>query len=63
MRWKAGKLISTELHAKSEGVIRLIPPQGQAVSGIHGANGKSVVAGKDGTIRTRSGITYEILFR
>jgi alpha-L-fucosidase 2 len=63
MRWKAGKLISLELHAKSEGTILLIPPEGQTVSGIHTSNGKSVVAGKDGTIRTKSGLTYTILFR
>jgi alpha-L-fucosidase 2 len=63
MRWKAGKLISAELHAKSGGAIRLVPPVGQSVSAIHTSNGKSVVARKDGTIRVQRGVTYTILFR
>ena len=29
MRWKAGKIVSLQLHAKSDGAIRLIPPPGQ----------------------------------
>jgi len=63
MQWKAGKLVSMQLHAQSEGAIRLIPPQGQTVSGIRTSKGKSVVAGKDGNIRTKRGMTYTILFR
>ena len=34
MQWKAGKIVSLELHAKSDGAIRLVPPQGQAVSAV-----------------------------
>jgi alpha-L-fucosidase 2 len=63
MQWKAGKLVSMQLHAQSEAAIRLIPPQGQTVSGIHTSKGKSVAAGKDGTIRTKRGMTYTTLFR
>ncbi len=63
MQWKAEKIIDMELHAMSACAIRLIPPQGQAVTGIHASNGKAVAAGKDGLIRTKPGMTYTILFR
>ncbi len=62
-QWKAGKIVSMQLHAQAESAIRLIPPHGQAVSGIHTSKGKSVVAGKDGAIRTKRGMTYTIQFR
>jgi alpha-L-fucosidase 2 len=62
MQWKAGKLESLELHAKSDGSIRLIPPQGQAVAGIRTAEGKLVSAGRDGAIRTKRGMSYTVLF-
>ena len=61
-QWKAGQLVSMELNAQSDGAIRLIPPRGQAVSGIRTSNGKSVAAGKDGTIRTKRGMAYTIKF-
>jgi alpha-L-fucosidase 2 len=63
MRWKAGKIVSVELHAKSDGAIRLIPPQGQAVAGIRTAEGKPLAAGKDGVIRIKRGTSYIIAFR
>ncbi len=63
MRWKAGKIVSMELHAKSNGAFRLIPPQGQAVTGIRSSAGQSVSAGKDGAIRVTSGSSYSIAFR
>jgi alpha-L-fucosidase 2 len=62
MQWKAGKLVSLELHAKSDGAIRLIPPHGQAVAAIRTAEGRSVAAGKDGAIRTKRGTSYTVLF-
>jgi alpha-L-fucosidase 2 len=63
MRWKAGKIISMEVHAKSGGAIRLIPPQGQAVVSIHTPAGKPLLEGKDGAIRLVSGTSYVIAFR
>jgi alpha-L-fucosidase 2 len=63
MRWKAGKLISMEVHAKSGGAIRLIPPQGQSVAGIRTPAGKPLLGGKDGAIRLVSGTSYVIAFR
>jgi alpha-L-fucosidase 2 len=63
MRWKAGKLIALKLHAKNDGAIRLIPPEGQTVSAIHNSAGGIVAAGTDHTIRTKRGMSYTILFR
>jgi alpha-L-fucosidase 2 len=63
LRWKAGKIVSMKMHAKSDGAIRLIPPQGQAVAGVRSSAGKSVNAGKDGAIRLTSGISYSVAFR
>ena len=63
MQWKAGKIVSMKLHAKSDGAIRLIPPQGQAVTGIHTPAGKPLLVGKDGAIRLESGTSYVIAFR
>ncbi len=63
MQWKAGKIVSLELHAKSDGAIRLVPPQGQAVSAVHNSAGGIVATGTDHTIRTRRGMSYTILFR
>jgi alpha-L-fucosidase 2 len=63
MQWKSGKLVSLELHAKSDGAIRLIPPQGQPVAGIRTAEGRSLAAGKDGAIRLNKGVSYKVTFR
>jgi alpha-L-fucosidase 2 len=63
MRWTAGKIVSMKVHAKSNGAIRLIPPQGQTVAGIHTPAGKPLFAGKDGAIRLVSGMSYVIAFR
>jgi alpha-L-fucosidase 2 len=63
MRWEEGKIVSLELHAKSEGTIRLIPPPAQAVAGVHTPEGKPLAVGKDGTIRLTSGRSYSISFR
>lgn len=63
MRWKAGKIVSLNLRSKSEGTIRLIPPHGQVVAGIHAPEGKPPLVGKDGMIRLTSGGSYSIAFR
>jgi hypothetical protein len=63
MRWNAGKIVSLEVHAKSNGAIRLIPPQGQAIAGIHTPAGKQLLVEKDGAIRLVSGTSYVIAFR
>jgi alpha-L-fucosidase 2 len=63
MRWKASKIVSMKVLAKSTGAIRLIPPQGQAVAGIHTSAGKPLLGGKDGAIRLVSGTSYVIAFR
>jgi alpha-L-fucosidase 2 len=63
MRWKAGKIGLMELHAKSDGMIRLIPPLGQAIASIRASAGQSVSAAKDGAIRVNKGISYAVAFR
>jgi len=63
MQWKAGRIVSLELHAKSDGAIRLIPPHGQAVAGVTAAEGRSLVAGKNGVIRLTSGESYSVRLR
>jgi alpha-L-fucosidase 2 len=63
MRWKAGKTVFLELHAKRDGAIRLIAPPGQAIAGIQTGQGKSIAAGVDGTFRIMSGTSYKVAFR
>lgn len=63
LRWKAGKIVSMELRAKSDGAFKLIPPQGQAVANIRSSVGKSVGAGNDGAIRVNKGMSYAVEFR
>ena len=63
MRWKAGKIDSMELRAKSDGAIRMIPPQGQAISAVHNSAGGIVAAGTDGAFRMKHGASYKIAFR
>jgi len=63
MQWKAGKIVSMDLHAKSDGAIRLIPPSGQTVSTIRNSMGGIVVAEANQTIHTKRGTSYKILFR
>jgi len=63
MQWKAAKIVSLELHAKSDGAIRLIPPTGQAVSAIHISAGGTIPEGTDQTIRIQRGRSYTIHFR
>jgi alpha-L-fucosidase 2 len=53
----------SKLHAKSDGAIRLIPPQGQAVLAVHNSTGGIVAVGTDQTIRTKREMSYTILFR
>jgi hypothetical protein len=52
-----------KIHAKSDGDIRLIPPQGQTVASIHSSTGQSVSARKDGAIHLNKNIFYEVTFR
>ena len=63
MQWKAGKIISLEVHAKSKASLRVIPPQGQAVAGVRTKQGKSLAVGKDGIIHVAGGSSYSIRFQ
>ena len=63
MRWKAGKIVSLEIHAMSDGAVRLTPPAGQAISAVHNSTGGNVATGTDRTIRTKRGVSYTILFQ
>jgi alpha-L-fucosidase 2 len=63
MRWKAGKIVSLEIHAMSDGAVRLTPPAGQAISAVHNSTGGNVAMGTDRTIRTKRGVSYTILFQ
>jgi alpha-L-fucosidase 2 len=62
MIWKAGKIESMRMHAKSESAIRLIPPSGQALSLVKTSEGKPVMIGKDGMIHVKAGVLYTVLF-
>lgn len=62
MRWKTEKIVSLTLHAKSNGAIRLIPPQGQAVVAIRDSDGTQVKE-LNGFIKVKSGVSYRITFR
>jgi alpha-L-fucosidase 2 len=62
MRWKAGKIISMEVHAKSAGAMRLIAPQGQAIASVHPLEGKRLLVGVDGTVRLNKGTSYVVKF-
>jgi alpha-L-fucosidase 2 len=63
LQWKAGKIVSMKLHAKSDGAIRLIPPHGQVIAGIRSAAGRLISAEKDGAIRLTSGSSYSVAFQ
>jgi len=63
MQWKAGKIVSLELHAKSKAALRVIPPQGQVIAGVNTIQGKSLAVGKDGTIHVAGGSSYSIRFQ
>lgn len=61
--WKAGKIVSTEIHAKSGGAFRRIPPQGQAVARIRPLAGELVSVENDGAIRVKKEMSYAVEFR
>jgi alpha-L-fucosidase 2 len=63
MSWKAGKIVSMQMHAKSDSAIRLIPPPGQAMSLVKTSDGKPVITAPNGTIRVKSGANYTVFFR
>lgn len=63
LRWKAGKIVSMEIHAKSDGAFRLIPPQGEAVAGIRTPEGKPLLLGKNGTISLNKEMFCVVMFR
>jgi alpha-L-fucosidase 2 len=63
MRWQAGKIVFLNLHSKSQGTIRLIPPQGQAIASVRTQGETPLLVEKDGTIRLMSGVSYSITFR
>jgi alpha-L-fucosidase 2 len=63
MHWKAGKIVALELHANSDGAIRLIPPQGQAVSAVRNSAGGIAATRTDHTMRTKRGMSYKVLFQ
>jgi alpha-L-fucosidase 2 len=63
LRWKTGKIVSMELHAKSDGAFRLVPPPGQVVVGVRSSAAESLSVGNDGVISVKNGITYSVKFR
>ena len=63
MQWKAGKVVSLELHATTDAEIQLTPPTAQSVTGIHTSAGKAVAAGKNRTVLLKSGTSYVITLR
>jgi alpha-L-fucosidase 2 len=63
MRWKDQRIVSMELHAESDGAIRLIPPTGQSLAEIHSMDGRSATAGQSGVIPVKSGNSYRVTFR
>lgn len=63
MRWKAGAIVSMALHAKKDGVIRLIPPTGQSLAEVRPEHGSALIIGADKTIHLKGGVTYGVTFR
>lgn len=60
MRWNKGKVVSLELHAKSDGAIRLFPPLGQTVLSVRNLAGGRVPVSKSGAFRLKKGASYVI---
>ncbi len=60
MQWKAEKIASLQLKATSDAAVRLIPPTGQVLTGVHTSEGKPVAAGRNRTILLKSGTSYLI---
>jgi alpha-L-fucosidase 2 len=63
LKWKAGKIESMQLHAKSDSAIRLVAAPGQVVSQVKSSEGKPVMIGLDGVIHVKSGVRYTVFFR
>jgi alpha-L-fucosidase 2 len=60
LEWKAGKLISMQLHAGSDQLFRLVAPEGQTIESVRASNGAPVKTERDGTIRVKGGTTASI---
>jgi alpha-L-fucosidase 2 len=63
LRWKDGKAVSMELYANSDRAFRVVAPQGQGVSDVRASDGSPVMAGKDGILHLKAGISCSITFR
>lgn len=63
MQWRAGKIVSLELHATSDGAFRLMPFQGLAISAMRTSHGKTVAVTKGGIVRLKNGNSYRITFQ
>ncbi len=61
MHWRAGEIVSLELHANSDGSFRLIPPAGAAVTDVWTTDGKQV-ATQSGEFKVRKGVSYRVRF-
>jgi alpha-L-fucosidase 2 len=62
VRWKAAKIVSMELRARSDGAFRWIPPAGQSVAEIRTPDGKALAV-RDGVLAAKAGTIYRIAFR
>ena len=61
--WRAGKIVSMELHATSDEALRLIPPAGQSVSHLDTTDGRSISANSNGLLPLMGGTSYRVVFR
>lgn len=62
LSWKHGKVTSLKLRANGDGLIRVIPARGQAISAITASDGPSTRIRDDGAFRPGRGKSYTISF-
>jgi alpha-L-fucosidase 2 len=63
LHWKAGKIVSMELHSTSDEAIRLIPPAGQSISRLDTPDGRSISADPNGLLPLKDRTSYRVIFR
>jgi hypothetical protein len=61
--WKAGKLISMQLHAGSDQAFRLIAPEGKTIKAVRSLKGASVKLVQGETIRLKRGDSVSIVLQ
>ena len=63
LHWKGGKMTAMTVHAKSDRLLRMILPPGQAILSVRTSDHKVVVADSAQSINTTNGMVYTVTFR